>query len=69
MRRTLNDTIWVREYGGTYIAKFMGKSASCMVGREQAAQAVAKKVLGDKPHRVSMHGGNNTSVWEVSVGK
>lgn len=64
---SLQDLIWVRESGGTYIARFRGKSASCTMGREAAAKAVARKVLGDTPHRVAMHAGSNTSVWEVWV--
>lgn len=36
-------TITVREYGGTYIARCNGKSASCTSSAKHAARAAAKK--------------------------
>ena len=48
--------IFVRDYRGTYIARFQGKTASCTGGKKQAAERVAYKVMGEKPHVVEMCG-------------
>jgi len=45
-------TIWVRYYGQAYIARCDGRRASSTSSRKQAAEAVARKVLGDKEHTV-----------------
>lgn len=51
---TENDMIRVRQYGGTYIAKFRKSVASCTSGSEQAADRVARKVLGSQPYRLEL---------------
>lgn len=40
--------VWVRYYGGTYIAKITGfkSTVSCTAGKEQAAQRAADKFFG-----------------------
>jgi hypothetical protein len=43
------NVIKVKAYSGTYIARFRGKTASCTAGEYQAAEAVARKVMGNKP--------------------
>lgn len=44
--------IFVRPYGGTYIARSEGKQASCTSGEDQAANAVAVKVAAGRQHSV-----------------
>ncbi len=45
-------SIFVREYGGTYIARCEGKRASCTSSREEAAMAVAVKVANGQDYSV-----------------
>lgn len=51
------DTISVRPYGGTYIARCRGKTASCTSSEEAAARAVARKVMGDEPFTIMRQAG------------
>ncbi len=60
---TSQGFIFVRYYGGTYIARFQGKTASCTSGQKAAAERVARKVLGEKPFRLNMCGGEYT--WQI----
>jgi hypothetical protein len=60
---TSQGIIFVRYYGGTYIARFQGRTASCTSGRKQAAERVARKVMGEKPHIIK--GCGNEYAWEV----
>ena len=39
------DAPVVRQYGGTYIARWRGKTASCTMGAQEAKEAVKRKVL------------------------
>jgi len=39
------DEPTVREYGGTYIARWRGRTASCTCGAEEAVAAVRRKVV------------------------
>jgi hypothetical protein len=59
--------IFVRDYGGTHIARFRGKTASSTCGREAAAKAVARKVMGATPHYVDRCG--NDYAWQVVSNK
>ena len=45
----VEHVIFVRYYGGTYIARANGKQASATSGEELAATRVAKKLFGDRP--------------------
>jgi hypothetical protein len=47
-----DDIIIVRDYSGTHIAKLRKSIASCTAGRRQAADAVARKVMGSQPYRL-----------------
>jgi hypothetical protein len=62
MNKDMN-TITVRPYSGTYIAKFRKSVASCTCGPQQAAEAVARKVMGSKPY--SLHRIGTENVWRV----
>ena len=57
--------IFVRYYGGTYIARFQGKTASCTGGQKQAAERVARKVMGKRPYAIDRCG--NDYAWQVTV--
>jgi len=57
------DVIHVHPYSGTYIAKFRKSIASCTAGPEQAAEAVARKVMGSKPY--TLHQDGSAMVWRV----
>ena len=57
--------IRVREYGGTYIARFRGKTASCTASGEVAAQRVAAKVMRSKHHVVEHIEGSNGTRYQV----
>lgn len=63
MSKLSEGFIFVRYYGGTYIARFRGKTSSCTAGPEQAARAVARKVMGDTTHTIEICG--NETVWQV----
>ncbi len=52
--------IFTRYYGGTFIARFQGKVASCTSGRKAAAERVARKVLGQKPYSLRAVAGGDT---------
>ena len=54
--RMSEGLIRVHEYGGTYIARFRRKTASCTSGSEAAARAVARKVLGNTLHMIEKQG-------------
>jgi shikimate kinase len=41
--------IFVRTHSQTYIARCNGKTASCTAGAKQAAEALAKKLFGERP--------------------
>jgi hypothetical protein len=60
---TSQGIIFIRYYGGTYIARFQGKTASCTGGKKQAAERVARKVMGERKHTVEMCG--NEYAWEI----
>jgi len=57
--------IFVRYYGGTYIARFQGKTASCTGGQKQAAERVARKVMGKRPYAIDRCG--NDYAWQVTA--
>lgn len=61
--RMSEGMISVRPYDGTYIARFRGKTASCTSGPEQAAAAVARKVMGTTPHIIEKCG--RDLYWQV----
>ncbi len=63
---TSQGFIFVRYYGSTYIARYEGKTASCTAGQRQAAERVARKVLGEQPHKIKRVG-NNEYTWQVLV--
>jgi hypothetical protein len=44
----VEHVIFVRYYGGTYIARASGKQASCTAGQKPAAEAVARKLFGTR---------------------
>jgi hypothetical protein len=57
--------IFVHYYGGTYIARFQGKTASCTGGKKQAAERVARKVMGKKPFTIERYG--SEYAWKITV--
>lgn len=59
--------IFVRWYGGTYIARFQGKTASCTSGPREAAERVARKVLAKEPYEIEKCG--TDYAWQVIVGE
>lgn len=61
--KTSEGIVFVREYCGTYIARFRGKRASSTSSSKFAAQAVARKVMGNEPHFVEICG--NDKAWQV----
>jgi hypothetical protein len=56
--------IFVRYYGGTYIARFKGKTASCTSGRKEAAERVARKVMGTRAYTINKCGSEDA--WQVT---
>lgn len=46
------EVVFVREYGGTYIARCCGKIASCTSSPQGAIRAVVRKVAGADPARI-----------------
>jgi len=62
---TSEGIIFVRDYSGTHIARWKGKTASCTAGRKAAAEAVAKKIIPDRIYFLEMCG--NEYAWQVLV--
>jgi len=60
---TVRGIIVVCDYSGTHIARWNGKTASCTAGRKRAAEAVAKKVMGDRHYVIKMLG--EGYAWQV----
>lgn len=61
------DIVSVRYYGGAYIARFRGKTASCTSSDLMAAEAAVRKVLGRIP--LALHAEKldsmGVSTWHV----
>jgi hypothetical protein len=59
--------IHVRDYSQTYIARWLGKTASCTASREHAARAVVRKVLGvgDPKVRFLYWSHNDQAIFEL----
>ena len=77
---TVTLDITVRSYGGTYIARCNGKSASCTMGEDMAALAVAKKagavlqemgvISADFDFSYEAHeAGTGIDLWEFGSGR
>jgi len=62
---TVEHVIFVRDYGQTYIARANGKTATCTAGREQAAGALARKLMGKRKHCIARPFKGNDRVWSV----
>ncbi|NLT22580.1 MAG: hypothetical protein GXX82_05995 [Syntrophorhabdus sp.] len=60
-----NDTITVRyaHCGSTYVARCQGKTASCTSCAKGAAKAVARKIMGNRPHAVVRIDGDR--LWKI----
>ena len=56
------NEIRVRYSSYTYVARCQGKTASCTAGAKQAAEAVARKVMG-RPVKVERVDGE--SLWRI----
>lgn len=56
------NSITVRYANGTYVARCQGKTASCTAGAKQAAEAVARKVMG-RPVKVERVDGED--LWRI----
>ncbi|OPX97205.1 MAG: hypothetical protein A4E60_03328 [Syntrophorhabdus sp. PtaB.Bin047] len=61
----LNDVITVRyaHSGSTYVARCQGKIASCTSCAKGAAEAVARKIVGSRPHAVVRVDGDR--LWKI----
>lgn len=61
----VNDpkAITVRYAAGTYIARCYGKTASRTACAKDAAEAVAEKLFGNKPHAVVRMDGDR--LWKI----
>ena len=57
-KQNVQHIVLVRDYNQTYIARSEGTTASCTGGREQAADALARKLMGDKPYSLKRWGNN-----------
>lgn len=53
--------VFVRDYNDTYIARFRARPHPAPLGA--AAEAVARKVMGNTPHFVEMCG--NEYAWQI----
>lgn len=62
---TSKDTITVRyaHSGSTYVARCQGKTASCTSCAKRAAEAVAEKIMGGRPHAVVRIDGDR--LWKI----
>lgn len=65
-KKTVEHIIFVREYSQTYIASSEGQTASCTAGREQAAAALARKLMGAKPYSLLMFTKNERAYLVIS---
>lgn len=65
-----SETIRVRQYGGTYIARVLKTrcNASCTSGPDQAAETVAKKFAQGRTYEIHPHiTGEGIRVWKLKV--
>lgn len=58
----ISDEITVRYGNGTYVARYLGITATCTAGPQQAAEAVARKVMF-RPVKVVRIDGEN--LWRI----
>ena len=61
----VEHVILVRYSSDTYIARSNGKSASCTAGKEQAADALARKLMGKRPYTLARVFQKNDHVYQV----
>ena len=64
---TSEGMVFVRYYCNTYIARCHVKTATavacCTMGRREAAEACARKIMGGRKHIIEMCG--DESVWQI----
>jgi hypothetical protein len=68
--RVVEATITARPYGGTYIARVSGfnMTASCTMGADQAAEAVARKFAASRFEKnVFVLERIGSRVWKITV--
>ncbi len=70
--RLVEHVIFVRDYNQTYIATSKANnprrvSASCTAGREQAAERLAEKLMGDQPYTLDRPFKSNDRFYQVLV--